>query len=244
MIQEEIRVSQVSKEEFEEMQNTLKKNDRQLTEMAEKYNNRFEKVISDQQRELDKYREGILKNTLNFTFGTVAKIYDDSYLALNKIVNSEYDLQKKYDLLKTRFEEMLEEVMQCFRENEIEEHKSEIGTQYNKIKCEVLTKDPTGDESLNGRIIKSYNTGFYRGATILVPELVDIYVYNKNLDESLIKVIDQIPNEEKNNIETIDTQTDEEFNTSGNIEPEVPLEKAVTEKNNSEESIKNNNTEE
>ncbi|MCL2158263.1 MAG: hypothetical protein FWH48_02525 [Oscillospiraceae bacterium] len=227
MAQEEIRVSGVSREEFEEMQNLLKSNSKQLNDMAIKYNNRFERVITDQQTELDKYREGIVKETLNATFKSVAAVYDDGKVALSKVPEGNFDLLKK------RFEETLDSILQVMSENEVEEYNSEIGAQYNRSKCKVLGKEFTSDKERVGQVIKSYNTGFFRGAAVLVPELVDIYAYDANLtttEETPCEDTDTQPAESK--IEEVIEETIEEKTA----EPEVVPENETTEENNTQEN--------
>ena len=147
------------------------KNNMELSNMHKNYHNGFDDIIRKQQKEIDKFREGLIDSKFDFILGEIARIHGD-------YSGGESD---DFDKLKKRYFYILDELLQFLHENKVEDYKTEIGQKYSPRYCKVIGKEFTGEIEKNGVVIESRNTGFFRDKIVLVPERVKIYVYDEKL---------------------------------------------------------------
>jgi len=151
-------------------------NKRKLEDMDRNYHNKFADVIDNQQNELDRYRKGIERTLISRVLKTVAGLY------------SEYEQYIKCDdaeKLKNGLRALLDELLQLLHENSVLEYKSTIGDKYSVKNCKVNKKLKTDDKEHNGTVVEILNTGFYVGNVVLVPERINIYVYDEHAHKEL-----------------------------------------------------------
>jgi molecular chaperone GrpE (heat shock protein) len=150
-------------------------NSKELSAMNSKYHNGFDDVIKRQQAELDMFREGLGRNAVAGILKSIADYY------------SQYiEVSKSDDPVKVKkcFLSLLDDLLQLLQENGVKEHKSEVGDVYETKYCKISEKVPTIDLDLKDKVIESKSIGLYLDKSVLIPELVKIYVYDKNLIES------------------------------------------------------------
>jgi S1-C subfamily serine protease len=152
------------------IESQVQENNLELRNIDRKYHNEFANVISNQQAELDGYREGLGKSALNGILKTICYLYSDyeSYIDFDDAIK-----------LKKGLNALLNELLQLAHENSVLEYKSVIGGKYSVKHCKVIEKVKTKSKELHSTVIESRNTGFIVGNIVLVPERVKIYVYDE-----------------------------------------------------------------
>jgi molecular chaperone GrpE (heat shock protein) len=128
-------------------------------------------VQNSMQEELEKHRAGIFRQLLDPVLTAIARIYNDNMVNLEKIEDPK---------LRQNFKYLFDDLEQVLTENGIEVYVSGPEASFSPKYCKIRNKIPTSDKALHGKVIKSYNKGFYTGPRVLAPEFVDVYVFDAN----------------------------------------------------------------
>jgi molecular chaperone GrpE (heat shock protein) len=82
--------------------------------------------------------------------------------------------------LKNNFSNLFSDLLQLLEENDVEKHESNPGDKYSPKFCKIGKKIPAAEKEQHGTVIKSLSPGFHIGNRVLIPENVEVYIFNNN----------------------------------------------------------------
>jgi molecular chaperone GrpE (heat shock protein) len=126
--------------------------------------------------ELDRHRKGLYRQLLDPVLIALARIYID-YLDNIERLNAE---QLEDPRLKKNFSNMFEDILQLVEENDVETYVSKTGDKWSPKFCKIGKKTDAAEKEQHGIVIKSIKPGFHIGNRVLIPENVEVYIFNNN----------------------------------------------------------------
>jgi molecular chaperone GrpE (heat shock protein) len=126
--------------------------------------------------ELERHRKGLYRQLLDPMLIALAKIYID-YLDSMERLNAE---QLGDPRLKKNFANMFDDILQILAENDVEIYVSKAGDKWSPKFCKIGKKTPAAEKEKHGTVIQSISPGFHIGNRVLIPENVEVYIFNNN----------------------------------------------------------------
>ncbi|GHV93998.1 hypothetical protein AGMMS50293_03180 [Spirochaetia bacterium] len=126
--------------------------------------------------ELDRHNKGLYRQLLDPILLGLARIYID-YLGNVERLKVE---QLEDPRLKDNFSNMFEDIKQLLNENDVETYESKAGDKYSPKFCKIVDKTQVSEKEQHGTVIKSRSPGFHIGNRVLIPENVEVYIFNNN----------------------------------------------------------------
>jgi molecular chaperone GrpE (heat shock protein) len=126
--------------------------------------------------ELDQHRQGLYRQLLDPVLSGLARIYIDYLGNLERLEREDL----KDTRLTNNFSNMFGDLLQLLEENDIEIHVSKIGDKYSPKFCKIGKKAQAAEREQHGTVVKSISPGFHIGNRVLVPENVEVYIFNNN----------------------------------------------------------------
>jgi len=174
-------------EQYQEMNNQYKKLEKQLTNLHNdfqvklQYDQHKEKIIDNLHRELQAYRNDILKKLIQPIIMNIIQMIDD-YNKLKKhyeqLNPEELEPLKLLNIISDIPEE-LNEIL--YRQN-VEPYHTDQG-KFDPKKQRVSKKIQTTDSSLDKIVSKKMRPGYIWEDKIMRPEMVEVYVYDNSHKE-------------------------------------------------------------
>ncbi|MDR0663163.1 MAG: nucleotide exchange factor GrpE [Spirochaetaceae bacterium] len=126
--------------------------------------------------ELEQHRKGIYRQLLDPMLIALARIYID-YLGNMERLNEE---QLEDTRLKKNFSNMFDDILQILAENDVETYVTKAGDKWSPKFCKIGKKTDTSEEYQHGAVIQSISPGFHIGNRVLIPENVEVFIFNNN----------------------------------------------------------------
>lgn len=130
-------------------------------------------VKARMQDELDQYHKLHAQNVYAPILTEIAGLY----ISTERLLDSAEDSHLKEQLRNA----LLDSLAELLEDNGVIIARTEIGQARSLRLCKTRKTIPTGDESLKGKVAKSYNPSFVLGNQILQKEIVDTYIYDPSL---------------------------------------------------------------
>jgi molecular chaperone GrpE (heat shock protein) len=147
------------------------RNDKEFTQVHRDFVE-FMRIQDSMQAELEQHRSNLFRQLFDPILSAIAHIYADYIGNVGKIDDPK---------LRNNMSNMFDDIEQILTENGVEAHISTVGEQVSKRFSRIRDKVSTANKELHGTVIRSHNTGFHIGPRVLVPENVDVYIFDANL---------------------------------------------------------------
>jgi molecular chaperone GrpE (heat shock protein) len=152
--------------------------DRNSQELKNLYNN-YTSILRMHDKtaeELEQHRKGLYRQLLDPVLIILARIYID-YLGNMERLNAE---QLEDTKLKKNFSNMFDDILQLLEENDVETYVSKEGDQYSPKFCKIVKKTDAAEKERHSMVKESKSPGFRIGNRVLIPENVEVYIFNSN----------------------------------------------------------------
>lgn len=133
-----------------------------------------EKIVDQMHAELQKYKEDLYAQLIRPVLIDIIGIRD-SIKRNVKIIGAKPEEEQKIDL--KFFGDYAYDLEDILDKNNVIIYSSKEGDTFTAIRQKVIKKIPTPVEELHGKVAESVSDGYEYGGRIIVPEKVDVYLY-------------------------------------------------------------------
>ena len=164
----------------------LKETQREITEKLQKLSDQFEKrimyveheekIIDNMHKELQEYKDDLKFQLIKPILQDIISVADSiSRMSAAYLAKPEGE----QDIPNAKFLGYVDDLHDIMENNGIDIYKSHEGDNFTPIKQRIIEKVETEDETLNGKIAKSYTHGYEKNGKVITAEKVAVYVLKK-----------------------------------------------------------------
>lgn len=147
----------------------------EIREIHRLYHNEFAGRLTSMQDELEHYRKIDKGRIYDDILGSLARLFSNNESLSDEIQDPKIKKAVRYLLLD------IEDVLNEYGMSMI---KSNPGDKRDPRHCQIHDRILTEDPSLHDIVVKSYNTGFHIGNRTIIKEKVDIYYFDRTINQT------------------------------------------------------------